>query len=49
MRHWMENAGWLQGSIVKNENVAQLLKLANKPELINQPDIILIVASGSFR
>lgn len=43
----MENAGWLQGSIVKNENVAQLLKLANKPELINQPDIILIVASGS--
>ncbi len=47
MRHWMESAGWLQGSIVKNEDVAQLLKLANKLELIDEPEIVLIVASGS--
>lgn len=47
MRHWMEDLGWLQGSIVKHEDAAQLLELAGKVELINDPDIILIVASGS--
>lgn len=43
----MESAGWLQGSIVKRENVAQLLKLIGKSDLIDNPDVILIVASGS--
>ena len=47
MRHWMESAGWLQGSIVKCENVAQLLKLIGKSDRIDNPDVILIVASGS--
>ncbi|MEK5762692.1 hypothetical protein [Acinetobacter junii] len=47
MRHWMESLGWLQGSIVKRENVAQLLELAGKQNLITDDTIVLIVASGS--
>ncbi|MDF2417283.1 hypothetical protein GWP85_07090 [Acinetobacter beijerinckii] len=46
MRHWMENLGWLQGSVVKSEDVAKILELAGKSELTAQ-DIVLIVASGS--
>lgn len=47
MRHWMESTGWLQGSIVKRENVAQLLRLVGKSDLIDDPDVVLIAASGS--
>lgn len=47
MRHWMEILGWLQGSIVKQEHVAQLLELAGKTELVTDDNIVLIVASGS--
>lgn len=47
MRHWMENLGWLQGSVVKKENIAQLLELAGKKELVIDDSIVLIVASGS--
>nr|WP_298889935.1 hypothetical protein [uncultured Acinetobacter sp.] len=43
----MESLGWLQGSIVKRENVAQLLELAGKSNLVNDDRIMLIVASGS--
>lgn len=47
MRHWMEGYGWLQGSIVKCENVAQLLEFSSRTDLKNDQNIILIVASGS--
>ena len=47
MRHWMENLGWLQGSIVKCEDVAQLLKLSSQPNTANDDNIVLVVASGS--
>ena len=43
----MESLGWLQGSVVKRENVSQLLELAGKSELMADQDILLIVASGS--
>ena len=46
MRHWMEESGWLQGCIVKPEDVAHLLDLAGKSELFAD-DVLLIVASGS--
>ena len=42
----MEESGWLQGCVVKPEDVAQLLDLAGKSELFAD-DVILIVASGS--
>lgn len=46
MRHWMEESGWLQGCVVKPEDVAHLLDLAGKSELFAD-DVMLIVASGS--
>lgn len=42
----MEESGWLQGCIVKPEDVAHLLNLAGKSELFAD-DVLLIVASGS--
>lgn len=42
----MEESGWLQGCIVKPEDVAHLLDLAGKSELFSD-DVLLIVASGS--
>lgn len=47
MRHWMESHGWLQGTIVKQTNVAQLLEMAGRTELATDNSIVLIVASGS--
>lgn len=46
MRHWMESLGWLQGSVVKRENVAHILELVGKLELVSD-NVGLIVASGS--
>ena len=48
MRHWMESGGWLQGSLVKEENVLQLLNVIGDTTLIETwKDIALVVASGS--
>lgn len=44
----MESRGWLQGSLVKQENVLQLLNIIGDVGLISDtPNIVLIVASGS--
>ncbi|MHA3112914.1 hypothetical protein [Acinetobacter sp. ANC 4193] len=44
----MEESGWLQGHIVKHEDVANLLELAGKSDLLdNDNNVLLIVASGS--
>lgn len=44
----MESCGWLQGSLVKQENVLQLLNIIGDAALISdKPNIALIVASGS--
>lgn len=43
----MENLGWLQGSVVKREDAVQILELAGKHELLSEPEVILVVASGS--
>lgn len=48
MRYWMEEHGWLQGSIVKQEDVVQLLSLTGDQGLVAAAaNIALIVASGS--
>lgn len=44
----MENLGWLQGSLVKQENILQLLTIFGDEKLIrDSSNIALIVASGS--
>lgn len=48
MRYWMESCGWLQGSLVKQENVLDILNIFGDADLISDfRNIALIVASGS--
>ncbi|MFX5408216.1 hypothetical protein ABTD46_16960 [Acinetobacter baumannii] len=44
MRHWMEDAGWRQGSIVNQDDIETILSTSN---ITFSEEIILIVASGS--
>lgn len=48
MRYWMESCGWLQGSLVKQENVREILNAYGDAELeSDSANIALVVASGS--
>lgn len=48
MRYWMESCGWLQGCLVKQENVNEILNLYGDADLTSDStNIALVVASGS--